>query len=537
MRSEVSRVLGGFLLFLGLILCLPLAVSIYYEHWLPPSAHPQLHASSAFGWTILLCASLGLLLRMISRSARGNLQMRAGIACVALIWILASVVGALPFLLSGTLHNVMDAWFESVSGLTTTGASIFQTPDFSPTGAELPLQVTIPGQPPVSYTFRGNIEPILDAATGQILFSGLDAVAKGLLFWRALMNWLGGVGIIVLFLTILPALRIGGRALFESEATGPMKEAFTPRLRKTAISLWRIYALLTLIEVILLLATNSRISLFDAITVSFATLATGGFAPSAASIGAYQSAATDWIVILFMVIGAINFGLYYQLRKGQLYRLYDVELLTFLGIVIGAALLVSLALYVNHLYDWWSALRYGTFQLVSAITTTGFFNVDYNSWPGVAQSTMLMSMFIGGMAGSTAGGLKIIRLLVLCRLAAQEIETSFRPHLVSSLLIQQRSLASHTIRRLLTFFFIFSATAALGTLALTWDGVDMRSALAATTACINNAGISFGVGSPAYSFAFLTDVGKSICIALMLLGRLEFYVLLTLLIPSFWRQR
>ncbi len=256
---EISRVLGQYLFGLTLILCLPLALSIYYEFISLPDSHPQPHSTIAFLNTILFSSAMSALLFYWGRLSKGVLYRREALALVAMIWFISAIIGGLPFYFSGTFEHFIDAYFEAMSGLTTTGASVMHAKAFNPsTGAEIPHLVDSVYGSAITYEFFGTIQPVRDPETGLILFQGIEAVSKGLLFWRSLMQWLGGMGIVVLFVAILPALGVGGRVLYQAEVPGPTKEAVTPRIKETASLLWKLYLGLTFLEIFLLLWTNQK---------------------------------------------------------------------------------------------------------------------------------------------------------------------------------------------------------------------------------------------------------------------------------------
>lgn len=544
---EIFRFLGRYLIYFTLILLLPLGVAIYYEFCADPDLHPQAHSTFAFAATIAISLALASTFLYFGKNATGSLQRKESIFMVALIWILTAAVSSLPFLFSGTLNSSIDAFYEVMSGLTTTGSTIFHPKSYDPeTGKELLLSIQSRTDAQTTYSFYGTIEPIVDATTGKVLATGVEAVGKALLFWRSFLQWLGGMGIVVLFITVLPALSMGGRFLFEAEMPGPTKDAMTPRIKETASLLWKLYLGLTSAQLILLLLTNPHLAFFDAINLTFSTISTGGFTIRNEGIAAYNSISLEWIVVIFMILGSINFSLYFHCLKGKIYRIYEPEFFVFLSSLLLSSILMTWVLWEspkilftasNGLFSLAEAFRYGAFQAISAHTSTGFAIANYDLWPSAAQVLMLILIFIGGMSGSTAGGIKIARHCILFAVVAHKIESIFRPHAVRCLKIGQKEITDKTAITVMVFFAIFIAFSVVGTFLLVVDGVDPQTAMGIIASMINNAGIAFNGAGPTESCAFLSNFSKIISIIWMMLGRLEFFVLLVLLVPAFWRER
>ena len=276
--KEIFRVIGFFLYFFALALVVPLGIGLYYELYADPSLHPHPNVNGSFLISIVIVLVLALLFSYIGRKAKGYIYRREGIATVVIIWFIIPALGALPFLISGTLKNPLQAYFEITSGFTTTGASILAAKKYDPvTHQEIPIQVIAEDVVPVHYSFYGTVDPVRDKKTNAIIYEGIEAVSPALLFWRSMTQWLGGGGIIVLFVAILPALGVGGKMLFHTEVTGPIKDSLTPRIKETAIQLWKIYCILTISQILMLMFTNPQIHLFDAIATTFSTISTGGF--------------------------------------------------------------------------------------------------------------------------------------------------------------------------------------------------------------------------------------------------------------------
>lgn len=544
---EIFRFLGRYLTYFTLILLLPLAVAVFYEFFQDPANHPQLYSSFAFGATMAVSLALASTFLYFGKNATGNFHRRESIFMVALIWIITAGISALPFLFSGTLQNPVDAFFEAMSGLTTTGSTIFHPKAFDPeTGKELLLSIQSRTDAKTVYSFFGTIQPVIDPATGNVIATGVEAVGKALLFWRSFLQWLGGMGIVVLFITILPALSMGGRFLFEAEMPGPNKDAMTPRIKETASLLWKIYLGLTAAQIILLLLTNPSLPFFDALTLTFSTISTGGFSIHNDGLTSYHSISLEWIVVIFMVLGSINFSLYFHCLRGKIYRIYEPEFFTFLFSLLFSSLLMTWVLWESPkilfkagegIFTLTEALRYGTFQAISSQTSTGFAIANYDLWPSACQVLMLILLFVGGMSDSTAGGIKIARHCILFRVITHKIESIFRPHAVRCLKIGNREISDRTAITVLVFFAILIIFAVIGTFLLVIDGIDPQTAMGLIASMINNAGVSFNGAGPTESCAFLSNFSKVVSIIWMMFGRLEFFVLLVLLVPAFWREK
>ena len=469
---------------------------------------------------------------------------RESILLVVLIWIISACVGALPFYLTKTLENPVDAYFETMSGFTTTGATTMYPKEYDNTGEEVPIRKINEHVPEKTYSFYGTIKPVRDPVTKAVLHVGIEAVGKGVLFWRSFIQWLGGMGIVVLFLAVLPALTVGGKFLYQMEVPGPTKDTLVPRIRETASILWKLYLGFTILEIYLLIWTNPNMPLFDAFCITFSNLSTGGFTVRNANIGSYQNAHTEWVVLIFMFVGSTNFALYFQLIRRKLYRIYEPDFLFFLCITFSGAIIVILSI-IGHkqftltggegVYNAASAIRDGAFQAVSAQTSTGFSTADYDRWPFAPQLVMLILMFVGGMAGSTAGGIKTSRIYILAKIVAHKVKEIFRPSDVRKLKIGKQEITEKTASTVLTFFTIVMLFTIIGTVALTFNGIDPESSVAVIICMLNNIGMSFRAAGPTESFAFLSGFAKILSTFWMLLGRLEFFALLLLLVPSFWK--
>jgi trk system potassium uptake protein TrkH len=542
---EIFRLLSTYIWILIIPLLLPLLLAIYCDLIAPEGSFLQPHSTLAFIATILVTIFIGGLFRFIGRNSTGQLYRREALLLVLAFYFITPFISALPFYFSGTLENFTDAYFEATSGFTTTGATVMEGKKFdSEKGTETLIVKNPNGN--TTYSYYGTITPTYNPKTKEMVSTGIEAVALSLLFWRSLIQWLGGCGFIVLFIAILPALGVGGKILYQTEMTGLSKEAIMPRIKETASQLWKIYLGLTLAQVIMLFFVGKNMSLFDAITISFSTISTGGFAPSNGGIADYHSAAVDYIVMFFMILGAINFGLYFFVIRGKFLRLKDPELRTFLLIILFATALSTWQLMGKEVHSlsaagekgalsFFGALRYGAFQVISAQTSTGFATANYDFWPFAIQVLLLNLMFVGGMGGSTSGGMKVVRQQTFFHILLNKIESIFRPDTVRQYRIGTAVIDTNTATTVLCFFMIVASLTISGTFLLVLDGVDPETSLITISCLVNNAGMGFNASGPTGSFAFLSPFGKWLSCIWMIAGRLEFYTLLIAFIPAFWR--
>lgn len=488
--ATVLGILGAFIFFLGFALLTPMIIAFIYEEQV---------------WhTFLISASIafisGGVLYFLFR-AEEEVHIREGFLVVSLTWLILSLVGALPFVISGILPSYTDAVFETMSGLTTTGATIL--------GGE---------------TSSGFVNP------------QIESLPKSMLFWRSLAHWLGGMGIIVLSLAILPLLGVGGMQLFQAESPGPTADKLTPRVQSTAKLLWGVYVAFTAAE-FLLLWVHPSMDWFEALNHAFATLATGGFSTKNASIAAFDSVYVDTIITLFMFLAGINFAMHYRLLRGDTKSFLDnretrfYTLITAIGIIV-----LSSSLWIFDEYSIGSAIRYGAFQAVSIITTTGFGTDDYELWYSFGAFALLLFFFAGGCAGSTGGGPKMIRWMIVIRNSYREIRQIVHPKAVLPIRIGNKTVNSDTQRTVLSFFILYLFMFALGGFVMAAMGYDFYSSLGASIACLGNIGPGWGEFGPTDNFAQIPYFGKWVLIILMMIGRLEVYTVLLIFTPAFWKQ-
>lgn len=543
---EICRILGLYIFGFTLALLLPFAIACYLEFSPNPAEAVYPKCAMCFLGTIVVSLTCAVLFYMIGYRSRPLLYRREGIVAVVMIWLITPALAGLPFWLSSTLKDPCQAYFEAASALTTTGATVLIAKNYDTKGNEIPIKYTVPGVITTIYEYYGTVSPIRNPLTGEVIYEGIEAVPKALLFWRGLLQWLGGVGVVVLFVAILPALGIGGKLLFQTEITGPIKEAVTPRIKETAAQLWKIYLILTLIQICVLFIVNPSLSWLDITTIAFSTISTGGLSVKNNSIGAYNDPLMEWVIIIFMILGSINFSLYYFLLKGKIYKFTDPEFILFVAIIVVESIVTVGALIGQTIYllndtsikqtGFHDAVRYGVFQIISAQTSTGFVTANYDLWPYGVQVLLLIATFIGGMSGSTAGGMKVIRQYMIFRIVQYKIESLFRPDNVRTFQIGNRPVDNNSIMMVLSYFAIILSLSVLGTLVYVFDGIDPESALGLVACMINNGGMPFRVAGPLGSCAFMSDFALLFSSLYMILGRLEFFAVIALLIPAFWKQ-
>lgn len=443
-------------------------------------------------WKLLLSALITMALGWgLSRIFHTNYEInyREGFAVVALGWIAASLVGTIPFMLTGYIPSFADAFFETVSGFTTTGASIL---------------------------------------------TDVEALPHSLLFWRSLTHWLGGMGIMVLFVSVMASLGVRANQIFKAEVPGPVSDKLSPRIRETARLLWFTYVVMSLIMLILLVIFGMDI--FNALCHTFGTLATGGFSTKNTSIAYWNSSAIQWTIIIFMFLSGGNFALYYQIySKRSIKQFFEDREFKLYAFITFAA--IALAVFgITQAQGVEEHLRGTAFQVVSIITTTGYATMDYDQWAPIGKGVLLILMFVGGCAGSTAGGIKVGRYMIGLQRAKIEMKQMVHPRAMIPQKFGDRFIHDSLVLNVLQFFFLYIGLALLGTLCMTILGLDLISGFSATLACLGNIGPGFGTVGPTVNYAFIPDIGKYFLTLLMLLGRLEIYTFILLFIPEFWKE-
>lgn len=543
--KDIAKILGLYLFVLTILLMIPFFLALYYQFF-DPSTYLEQPVAIYFLESSAISLILALCLYFIGRYGSVRIIFRReALSAVVLIWFITPAISALPFILSGTVKNPFVAYFEMTSGFTTTGATALQAKQYDESGNEIPIHKIITGVSPKEYVFFGTVVPIR-LPNQKIIREGIEALPRALLFWRSFSQFIGGGGIIVLFVAILPMLGVGGKILFQTEMTGPVKSAIAPRIKESAFMLWKVYVGLNILEMVFLLITNPNMPILDALTISFSTISTGGFSIKNQSIASYHNTYTNWVVLIFMILGSINFALYYHVLVGKFYRIYEPEFIVFIILLLSACWLGSYYLVSSTQFlvngestlpfSWSDAIQYGFFQVVSAHTTTGFVTANYDFWPYPTQAIMLITMFLGGMSGSTAGGIKIIRHLILFRIAQYKVESLFRPEAVRKFRVGDREVDYSVAIMVLCFFLTLTFVSVLGTFVYIIDGCDPETALGLVACMINNTGIAFRMAGPLDSCAFLSNFSLAFSSILMILGRLEFFAVLAILVPAFWKQ-
>jgi trk system potassium uptake protein TrkH len=484
MRLNIKAILSvlGLLLMLNggfMLLCLP--ASLYFSDG-------QWHALLVSGvFTITVGGGLHFLTK---NKKNGGLSKRDGYLVVTLGWLFMSVFATLPYLISGEITSFTDAFFETISGYTTTGASIL---------------------------------------------TDIESMGEGILLWRSLTQWIGGMGIIVLTVAILPLLGIGGMQLFVAEAPGVTPDKLKPRITDTAKRLWLIYLGLTVLEAILLLAGG--MSLFDAINHALTTMATGGFSTKQDSIAYYSSPYIQYVIIVFMFLAGTNFTLTYFGLHGRLRKVWEnEEFKYYFGFTLGFTVLVTAVVYAVTDHDFELAFRESLFQLVSIVTTTGFVTADYTSWAPLLTVIFFMFMFVGASAGSTAGGVKVVRHVILLKNSAMELRRQLHPTAVLPVRLNSKAVTSDITFNVMAFMIIYFMVFALGAILISSMGYDFNTSIGAVATCLGNIGPGFGKVGPVDNFAFISNAGKWVLSLLMLLGRLELFTVLILFTPYYWTK-
>ena len=443
-------------------------------------------------WRMLLASAItivfGLLMSSINRKKDYELNYREGFAIVSLGWIIASFFGTLPFLLGGHYFSFADAFFETVSGFTTTGATVI---------------------------------------------TDIEALPKSLLFWRSLTQWLGGMGIMALFLAVISGIGSRANQIFRAEIPGPVSDKISPRIKETARILWLTYVVLSSILLISLYALG--MDFFDSLCHTFSTMATGGYSTKNSSIAGY-SPLIQWTIILFMFIGGVNFSLHYLAFKRRSLKAYfkNWEFIFYSLIITGCAFLALIGL--TDISGFEEKIRTSLFHIVSILTTTGYVTTDYTKWAPIGQGVILAVMLIGGCAGSTAGGIKVGRYLIMLGRVKIELKKMIHPKALIPVRFGDRILSDELVINVLQFFFIYIALIIAGTVLMSSLGLDLFTSLGAVIASIGNIGPGFGSVGPAGNYNFIPDIGKYMLSILMLLGRLEIYPLLLLLFIDYWRK-
>lgn len=476
----VFQFLGLMLLIEGIFmwLCIPVSL-LFHDHEL---------MSLGIGGGISIVT--GGLIWLINLKASKSLNARDGFLIVSIGWILFSLFGSVPYVLSGEVSGFTDAFFETVSGFTTTGATILNE---------------------------------------------IEVLPHGLLFWRSLTQWLGGMGIIVMSLAILPLLGVGGMQLFVAEVPGPVPDKLHPRIKETAKRLWAIYIIFTVAETLLL--TLGGMSLFDAVCHSFCTMATGGYSTKTASLAAWDSPFIHYVVAVFMFLAGTNFTLSYFAMHLNFKRVWrNEEFRYYVGFLAGFTILLTLILSYTEVQSGEESFRHSLFQVVSIVTTTGFVTYDYLSWVPLIGIMLFMMMFLGGSAGSTGGGIKIMRIVLLLKNSAMELRRLIHPNAVIPVRFNRNAVDPDILNNVFAFISFYLITIIIGVLVMATMGYDLGTSFGSVAATLGNIGPGIGLVGPVENYAHIPHFGKWFLSFLMLIGRLELFTVLILFSPTFWKK-
>jgi len=476
----VSRYLSSLLVLLALFLGAPLALAVIDNNT---------DGVMAYGITTSLVLAVAGILRKVGLKSDDEIHRKDAFGVVAFIWLALGLFGGLPFYLEGAIPSFISSVFEAVSGFTTTGATVV---------------------------------------------ADVDSLSRSTKLWRCLSHWIGGMGIVVLFVAVFPQMGVGAKQLFRTEVPGPVSEGLKPRIRQTALRLWWIYATLT--AVCLLLLHLAGMDIYESFCHAFSILSTGGFSTRSASIGGFDNETIDWITIVFMLIGGINFGLYYSLIKGELlffWKNYEMRFFVTINILVGGAITFMMLDRHGSLTE---SLRQSFFQTLAVTTTTGLMTEDFDTYPNLARFLLFVCMFIGGSAGSTAGGLKVSRIFVMYRAVLQDLKSVLHPQAVYSLRIGGGVIPHHVVSGILLFFSAYFLLFALGSITMVFLGLDLITAMSSVVACLSSVGPGLAGVGPSQNYEFIPAIGKMVLSFCMIAGRLEIFVLFAVFNRECWRR-
>lgn len=476
----IVRLIGLLLSIEGVTMLLSLFVSVLYNGY----------DSTAFLLSSAICFVPGIVIMLLTRNDKRDISRRDGYLTVTLVWIIFPLFGSLPYMLSGTIPDFTNAYFETMSGFTTTGSTIF---------------------------------------------TDVEALPHGILFWRSMTQWLGGMGIIVLFIAILPIFGIGGMQLFLAEVPSPAPDKINPRIRQTAKTLWAIYLIFTVAETLLLWLAGMEF--FDAVCQSFSTMSTGGFSTKQASIAYWDSPLIHYIIVIFMFLAGTNFTLTYFAVKGNIkHVLKDEEFKYYVLFILVFTLIIFSGLIISSMGGIEKTFRDSIFQVVTIITTTGFATADYMLWPPFLTMLLFALFFFGGSAGSTSGGIKIMRIVLLLKYSYYELRRMVHPFAVVPVKFNNKLVEQKVFNNVMAFFIFYFAIFGLSTVIFSLIEPELESAVGAVASSLGNIGPGLGNVGPSGNFLHVKPAGKWFLSFLMLLGRLELLTVLVLFSPSFWRD-
>ena len=475
----VFKLLGNVLKYELILLLIPLCIAVYYGE------------GDAFSFfiTIILMAPVSVLLCKI-KAKKNDIYGKEGFLTVGLAWILISVVGSIPFIISKSIPSFIDAFFETVSGFTTTGASILKE---------------------------------------------VESLPKGILFWRSFTHWIGGMGFLIFILALIPSLGFNTIHLLKAESPGPMPGKIVPKIKETAKILYIIYFVLTLIQTILL--KISGLSWYDATLHAIATAGTGGFSNMNSSIAAFSNPVVEWIITIFMLLFGVNFALYFQILKGNRRDVFESEELRYYILIVCISIIfITINIIKPKNGDIAESVRQSSFQVASVITTTGYATVDFNLWPTISKMILILLMFIGSMAGSTGGGVKTVRILIMTKAIKREINKLLHPKRIKSVKIDGKVIEEETISGVFLFIGAYIIISLIAMLIVALDGFDIVTTSTSVIATISNIGPGFEMVGPKGNFSSFSSLSKIVLSFCMLAGRLEIYPMLIMFSPSIWRK-
>jgi trk system potassium uptake protein TrkH len=477
----ILNVIGIALIFLSFFMILPVAVSLIYRQ---SDIIPLIK-------TFFITFISGVILYLITRRhKREEIKHRDAFVIVTVTWLVVSFFGSIPFMYTETFHSFTDAYFESMAGFTTTGATVL---------------------------------------------SNIEAAPRGILFWRSLIQWIGGMGIIVFALAVLPMLGTGGMQLFKAEVPEISVDKLRPRILDTAKALWIIYVGITSLDVFFLLLAG--MSLYDATCHAFTTMATGGFSTKNASIAHYKSPSIEYITSIFMFLAGVNYSLYFYVFKGKISRLWKSgEFKFYLTVTAIATIIITINIWRSSFDSLSDSFRHSLFQVVSLMTTTGYSTTDFEKWSSFAQIILVIVMLFGGMIGSTGGGIKQVRILLVLKQGYREMYQLIHPRAVTAVKLDEKFLDRDILGSIWGFVFLFLGVCVIATIGMAAVGADMITSATTVISSTCNVGPAFGEAGPSENYASLPGAGKWILIFCMLTGRLEVYTVLILLIPNFWKK-
>ena len=472
------KVIGNVLKYETMLLFIPFMVAVYYGEDVVP-----------FMLTVLISGALSFFLTRI-KIEKQQMYAKEGFITVGIVWIVISIIGALPFVIDGSIPSFIDAFFETVSGFTTTGATIL---------------------------------------------TEIESLSKSILFWRSFTHWIGGMGVLIFMIALIPSLGSSTIHLLRAESPGPNPGKIVPKIKETAKILYIIYFVLTVVETICLMMAG--LSLYDAIIHALGTAGTGGFSNMNASIAAFNSPAVEWIITIFMIIFGVNFALYYQLLKGNIKNaLKNEELKYYALIIVSAIVLITFNIYKIYGNNLGEAVRASSFQVASIVTSTGYATVDFNLWPTVSKMIIIFLMLVGAMAGSTGGGIKTIRIVIIMKAIKREINKILHPKRIQSVKIDGKVVEEETISGVFLFIAAYAVIALIAMFIISFDGFDLVTTSTSVITTLSNIGPGLELVGPTGNFAAFSGLSKLVLSFCMLAGRLEIYPMLILFSASVWKK-